>query len=128
MGHNQQQPEQEEQGFFSKLISGPVNFITSIFCGSNSNTETVDELTIFSKLPRYQKDFKIFVSQSNAKLGVLFLFDDAKPEEMSYLNIFVEKLTKIDFIIDILRENCVISSIGTSTNIGKQVNFFLILR
>jgi hypothetical protein len=57
-----------------------------------------------------------------SKLGIMFLFDDNKAEDASFLNIFVDKISNIDFVKDILRENCVITSLGISTNQGKAVN------
>jgi hypothetical protein len=87
---------------------------------------SIDEESIFKKLPNYQKDYNIFAKQMQLKLGIMFLFDDTKAEDFSFLNIFVEKISKIDFINDILRENCIITSLGLSSNHGKAVINLLI--
>jgi len=55
-------------------------------------------------------------------LGLLILYNDNKPDEILFVSQFVQKISQIDFIIDILRENCVITSLGLSTNQGKAVN------
>lgn len=81
----------------------------------------IDEESIFRRLPNYQKDYSVFAKQMQLKLGIMFLFDNTKADEYSFLNIFVEKISKIDFVCDILRENCIITSIGLSTNQGKAV-------
>jgi hypothetical protein len=55
-------------------------------------------------------------------LGLLILYDDIRQEEIQIVSNFVQKISEMDYIIDILRENCVITSLGLSTNQGKAVN------
>jgi len=92
-----------------------------MFCGSNVQIDQIDEVTIFQRLPKYDKNFKNFLEKIQFNLGIMFLFDDSKMEEISFMNLFVEKISKIDFIVEILRENCIITSIGVNTNQGKAV-------
>ena len=66
--------------------------------------------------------------QTQSNLGIIFLFDDSKAQEISFLNLFVEKLSKIELVIEIVRENCTITSVGSSTNMGTivKINFFIL--
>lgn len=116
------EPNEEEPGFFYKLITKPINFIASIFCDKGRN-DNLDQQNIFIKLPNYQVEFKEFLDQMQKHLGILILYDDIKQEEITLVSKFVQNISQMDFLIDILRENCVITSLGLSTNQGKAVKY-----
>lgn len=107
-----------------KMISKPINWIASIFCDKGRN-DNLDQQNIFIKLPNYQLEFKKFLFEMQKSLGLLIIYDDNKTEEISFVSKFVQKISQMDFIIDILRENCVITSLGLSTNQGKAVKNFI---
>lgn len=76
---------------------------------------------MFIKLPNYQIEFRDYLSQMQKSLGLLILYDDTKQEDILIVSKFVAQISQMDYIIEILRENCVITSLGLSTNQGKAV-------
>ena len=91
--------QQENPGFFSRWIVGPVKWLGSFFCNRDNTEHNSTVNFIFDGLPDVVDTTPNFISGIKNKIGLLILYNES---HNNYFEDLIRSIKQQDYIVDIL--------------------------
>ena len=111
---------EENEGFINRYIISP---IMSIFgsCIRSTDSDLEDD-SIFYFLPNTILDFSKFNQCIKKRLGIIIIYEK---NHLDFLRVFINKICRNSSLMDILKKNCIIFPILSSSSNGYRIQNIL---
>ena len=111
---------EENEGFINRYIISP---IMSIFgsCIRSTDSDLEDD-SIFYFLPNTILDFSKFNQYIKKRLGIIIIYEK---NHLDFLRVFINKICRNSSLMDILKKNCIIFPILSSSSNGYRIQNIL---
>lgn len=111
---------EENEGFINRYIISP---IMSIFgsCIRSTDSDFEDD-SIFYFLPNTILDFSKFNQYIKKRLGIIIIYEK---NHLDFLRLFINKICRNSSLMDILKKNCIIFPILSSSSNGYRIQNIL---
>ena len=111
---------EDNEGFINRYIISP---IMSIFgsCIRNTDSDLEDD-SIFYFLPNTILDFSKFNQCIKKRLGIIIIYEK---NHLDFLRVFINKICRNSSLMDILKKNCIIFPILSSSSNGYRIQNIL---
>lgn len=106
-----------DEGFISRYIISPIKSLFSS-CYSNYDSELEDDSKIFHFLPNKVQDFSKFNQYIKKYLGIIIFYDR---NNLEFLKDLINKICRNTTIMNILKQNCVIFPVFSSSSNGYRI-------
>ena len=114
---NNNSDNNEEEGFFRRYFISPIMSLFSS-CVTNFDEEYEDSSKIFQFLPNKLYDFTKFNQYIKKYLGIIIFYDR---NNLEFLKDFINQICRNSSIMNILKQNCVIYPVLSSSPNGYQI-------
>ena len=111
---------EDNEGFINRYIISP---IMSIFgsCIRSTDSDLEDD-SIFYFLPNTILDFSKFNQCIKKRLGIIIIYEK---NHLDFLRVFINKICRNSSLMDILKKNCIIFPIFSSSSNGYRIQNIL---
>ena len=111
---------EENEGFINRYIISP---IMSIFgsCIRSTDSDLEDD-SIFYFLPNTILDFSKFNQCIKKRLGIIIIYEK---NHLDFLRVFINKICRNSSLMDILKKNCIIFPILSTSSNGYRIQNIL---
>ena len=115
--NSNRQNEEENEGFISKYILGPIKALLGA-CKEKREVERDEEERIFHLFPNKIYDSRRFCQLIRRKIGIIIFYTG---NNVQFLNRFINQMSRNSMLINLLRQNFCVYPLLANTNEGYRM-------
>ena len=115
--HSNQQNDEENEGFLSRYILGPIKALLGV-CKEKREVEREEEERIFHLFPNKIYDSRRFCHTIKRKIGIIIFYS---VNNVQFLNRLINQMSRNTMLMNLLRQNFCVYPLLANTNEGYRM-------